>query len=67
MSDKPAVMAIVAHPDDIEFMFMGTLLMLQQKGWDIHYMTVANGNCGTAVDDSATIINKRRNECPDTC
>ena len=67
MGNKPAVMAIVAHPDDIEFMFMGTLLMLQQKGWDIHYMTVANGNCGTAVDDSETIINKRRNECLASC
>lgn len=66
MSNKVAI-AIAAHPDDIEFMTMGTLLMLQKKGWEIHYMTVANGNCGTAVDDSATIIRKRREESMASC
>lgn len=64
---KPSVLALVAHPDDIEFMFIGTMLMLQRKGWDIHYMTIANGNCGTAVDDSETIIAKRRAESEASC
>lgn len=67
MSDKPKVLAIVAHPDDIEIMFMGTLLMLQKKGWEIHYMTTANGNCGTAVDDSETIAAKRKAESQASC
>ena len=45
---KPKVaMAIGCHPDDIEFMMAGTLFMLKDRGLELHYMSVANGNCGT--------------------
>ena len=67
MSKKPAVLALVAHPDDIEFMMAGTMLMLQQHGWEMHYMTIADGCCGTAVDDIPTITAKRRAECQAAC
>jgi LmbE family N-acetylglucosaminyl deacetylase len=40
-------LAIVAHPDDIEFMMAGTLLRLHQVGWEIHFWNLANGNCGS--------------------
>jgi LmbE family N-acetylglucosaminyl deacetylase len=40
-------MAIAAHPDDIEFMMAGTLLLLGQAGFDLHYMTLSSGNCGS--------------------
>ena len=39
--------AIAAHPDDIEFYMAGTLLLLKQAGWAIHYLNVASGNCGS--------------------
>lgn len=39
--------AVAAHPDDIEFMMAGTLLLLGKAGYELHYMNVANGNCGT--------------------
>ena len=39
--------AIGAHPDDIEFYMAGTLVLLKQAGWDIHYFNVANGSCGS--------------------
>jgi LmbE family N-acetylglucosaminyl deacetylase len=39
--------AIGAHPDDIEFMMAGTLILLGQAGYELHYMTIANGSCGT--------------------
>jgi len=39
--------AVVAHPDDIEFMMAGTMIHLARAGWELHYMTVANGCCGT--------------------
>ena len=39
--------AIGAHPDDIEFYMAGTLLLLKQAGWEIHYLNVSSGNCGT--------------------
>ncbi|MDG2125455.1 MAG: PIG-L family deacetylase, partial [Verrucomicrobiales bacterium] len=40
-------MAIGAHPDDIEFMMAGTLLLLQKQGWEVHYMNLSSGNCGS--------------------
>ena len=52
MQSKVAI-AIGAHPDDIEFYMAGTLLMLKQAGYEIHYLTVANGNCGSAQYNAA--------------
>lgn len=46
-TDNPVVMAIAAHPDDIEFMMAGTLARLGQAGWDLHTMNLANGSCGS--------------------
>jgi LmbE family N-acetylglucosaminyl deacetylase len=43
----PSALAIFAHPDDIEFVAAGTLLQLKQRGWDIHYMNLCNGCCGS--------------------
>ena len=45
--DRPAALAIVAHPDDIEFYAAGTLLLLREAGWAIHYLNVADGDCGS--------------------
>lgn len=39
--------AIFAHPDDIEFVAAGTLALLQQAGWETHYLTVSGGDCGS--------------------
>ena len=54
--------AVSAHPDDIEFMMAGTLLLLKQAGYEIHYMTVASGSCGTTQYDTETIVHMRRQE-----
>ena len=45
---KHIAIAIAAHPDDIEFYMAGTLLLLKEAGWEIHYLNVASGNCGSA-------------------
>lgn len=55
-------MAIGAHPDDIEFTMVGTLLLLKQAGADIHMWNLANGNCGTAVHDRDEIARLRAAE-----
>lgn len=47
--------AIAAHPDDIEMMMAGTLLLLKKAGYEIHYMNLAGGNCGSVDHDYATI------------
>lgn len=39
--------AIAAHPDDIEFVMAGTLLQLKAVGWEIHYLNLSTGNCGS--------------------
>ncbi len=56
------VFAIAAHPDDIEFMMAGTLIRLKSTGFELHYMTIANGSCGTAVLDKDEIIKIRTQE-----
>jgi LmbE family N-acetylglucosaminyl deacetylase len=66
MAEK-VVLAIAAHPDDIEFTMAGTLLRLRDLGWAIHYLNIANGSCGTAVDDVPTIVLKRTAEARDAC
>ena len=61
MPSKVAI-AIGAHPDDIEFYMAGTLLMLKQAGFDIHYMTLASGNCGSAEYNAAMTRSIRNTE-----
>ncbi|NLE30026.1 MAG: LmbE family protein [Phycisphaerae bacterium] len=59
--------AISAHPDDIELMMAGTLLLLKETGYEIHYMTIANGSCGTAVHTKEQIIEMRGRESRNAC
>lgn len=61
------VFAIGAHPDDIEFMMAGTLILLREAGWSLHYMNIANGSRGTATETAETVIAKRRAEAKDAC
>jgi len=45
---NPSVaMAVAAHPDDIEFCMAGTLLLLKRAGYEIHYLALASGSCGS--------------------
>ena len=59
---KPVVLAVGCHPDDIEFMMGGTLLLLKEAGCVCHYMNVAHGNCGTSRYNSGKIRKIRREE-----
>lgn len=58
----PAVLAIAAHPDDIEYMMAGTLLRLRARGWTVHYFNLCRGNCGSLETDSATTARIRLGE-----
>lgn len=55
----PSALAIFAHPDDIEFVAAGTLLHLKNRGWDIHYMNLCNGCCGSVQMDRETTARTR--------
>ena len=59
---KKRVFAISAHPDDIEFMMAGTFLLLGKAGYELHYMTLANGSCGTVDQDRDSIVRIRTQE-----
>ena len=63
----PAALAIFAHPDDIELGASGTLLRLQGVGYEIHYLAVANGSCGSSVLGAAELVRVRRDEAMAAC
>src|SRR4030042_2767794 len=56
------VFALAAHPDDIEFVMAGTLILLKQAGYEVHYMTITNGSVGSLVHTREEIICIRREE-----
>jgi LmbE family N-acetylglucosaminyl deacetylase len=56
------VLAIVAHPDDAEFLCAGTLVLLHQKGWEVHMATMTSGDCGTKTLSRKEISSIRLNE-----
>jgi LmbE family N-acetylglucosaminyl deacetylase len=56
------VLAVAAHPDDIEFVMSGTLILLAKAGCEIHYMNVANGCCGSEKHDVETVKTIRLEE-----
>lgn len=62
-----AVLAVGAHPDDIEFMMAGTLLLLKASGWALHYCNLCDGCCGTATEDVSTITARRALEAQAAC
>ncbi|MEM7474041.1 MAG: PIG-L family deacetylase [Planctomycetota bacterium] len=59
---KKSVLAIAAHPDDIEFCMAGTLMRLIDRGWEAHYFNVANGCCGSTTLSRQECANVRLEE-----
>jgi LmbE family N-acetylglucosaminyl deacetylase len=57
-----SALAIAAHPDDIEFLMAGTLMLLRERGYQIHYFNLANGCYGTTKYSKEEIIRIRREE-----
>ena len=58
----PSAIAIAAHPDDIEFIMAGTLLLLRERGWNIHYFNLSTGNMGSSVMTPAQTAKTRARE-----
>lgn len=58
----PTVLAIAAHPDDIEFLMAGTLLLLENAGWQVHYLNLSTGNLGSQTMTPARMAQVRRAE-----
>ena len=56
------VLAVMAHPDDIEMTCAGTLVLLRRAGWDVHLATMTAGDLGTATRSRAAISRIRKKE-----
>lgn len=61
-SDPRRILAIHAHPDDIEFQCAGTLALLKQRGCRITIATMTPGDCGSAEHEAEEIAEIRRGE-----
>ena len=59
---KPRAFAVAAHPDDIEFVMAGTLILLGRAGYELHYMNIANGCCGSTEYSAAHTAEIRARE-----
>lgn len=62
MSTPCRVLAIHAHPDDVEFQCAGTLALLREGGHHVTIATMTPGDCGSAVHDAEAISAIRREE-----
>jgi LmbE family N-acetylglucosaminyl deacetylase len=64
MNDKPmkTVLAVGAHPDDLEILGAGTLALLRGKGWNIECATMTPGDCGSTTLSRETISKIRKTE-----
>lgn len=62
MPDPVRVLAIHAHPDDVEFQCAGTLALLAKGGCRVTIATMTPGDCGSAEHDAAAIAAIRRAE-----
>lgn len=62
MQDNGNILAIMAHPDDIEFLCAGTLLRLKALGYQIHLATMTAGDGGSAELPPDAIANVRFHE-----
>jgi LmbE family N-acetylglucosaminyl deacetylase len=58
-----AVLSILAHPDDAEFLCAGTLIRLgREHGWEVHIASMTPGDCGSAELGAEQIAQVRRIE-----
>jgi len=56
------ILAIHAHPDDLEILTAGTLAHLARQGHHLTFVTMTPGDCGTAEYDPETVAAMRRKE-----
>ena len=56
------VLAVMAHPDDIEITCAGTLALLKKAGWGVHLATMTAGDLGSMTLSREQISRVRRKE-----
>jgi len=61
------VLAIGAHPDDVEIMCSGTLSALHQLGHEVHVASLTSGDCGSVELSKEEIRTIRHREAVKAC
>src|SRR5215471_8306134 len=62
MNNK-TILAVLAHPDDAEFLCAGTLIRLKKEhGFDVHIASMTPGDCGAVEYGPQEISRLRRAE-----
>jgi N-acetylglucosamine malate deacetylase 1 len=61
------ILAVGAHPDDIEINCSGTLKLLRALGWEIHVATMTLGDCGSRELTPEATAKRRRQEAEEAC
>ena len=60
---KKVALALLAHPDDIEYLCAGSLIRLRNEhGWEVHFATMTPGDCGSTEHPPQEIARIRRAE-----
>jgi N-acetylglucosamine malate deacetylase 1 len=62
MSGPNRILALHAHPDDVEFQCAGLLVLLREAGCHVTIATMTPGDCGSAEHDPEAIAAIRREE-----
>jgi LmbE family N-acetylglucosaminyl deacetylase len=66
-SGNKKVLAVGAHPDDVEIMCSGTLFLLKEFGYEIHVISLTLGDCGSIEYSAEGISRIRRHEAQNAC
>ncbi len=67
VSEIKRVLAVGAHPDDVEIMCSGTLFALHQLGYEIHVASLTLGDCGSVEISAEEIRLLRYREAMKAC
>lgn len=65
--ENKKVLAVGAHPDDVEIMCSGTLFLLKELGFEIHLISLTAGDCGSVEHSAEEISRIRRQEAKNAC
>ncbi|MDQ3634575.1 MAG: PIG-L family deacetylase [Acidobacteriota bacterium] len=66
-SEIKRVLAVGAHPDDVEIMCSGTLFALRGIGYEIHVASLTLGDCGSTEFSAEEISRIRYTEAQKAC
>jgi len=66
-SEIRRVLAVGAHPDDVEIMCSGTLIALHQLGHEVHVASLTLGDCGSVELSAEEICSIRHREAMKAC